>query len=95
MPTLTLAILPVVLSLSRYLVSSTTIAVTFSLLLCPVRAPGHNAPLIRFLILVLYVYLFMSYASPLIFLSLFPYLSPPLLIFFFENTPAEFPGRMS
>jgi len=46
----------------------------------------------------IYIYivcLFISYASPLIFSSHFPYLSPPLLIFSFENRPAPFPGRMS
>jgi len=42
------------------------------------------------------VCLFIPYASLLILLSsLFPYLSPPLLILSFENRPAPFPGRMS
>jgi len=37
-----------------------------------------------------------SFASPLIlFSSLFHHLSPPLLIFSFDNRPALFPGRMS
>ena len=40
-----------------------------------------------------FVCLFISSASPLIlFSSLFPDISPPLLIFFFENRPAPFPG---
>ena len=41
------------------------------------------------------VCLFISYALPLIlFTSLFRYLSPPLLIFSFENRPTSFRGRM-
>ena len=39
---------------------------------------------------------FISYASPLILFSLlFPYLSPPLVVFSFENRPVPFPGQMS
>jgi len=40
------------------------------------------------------VCLFISYASPLILPSLFPYLSPPLLIVSFENRPASFRSRI-
>jgi len=50
----------------------------------PVRASG-----------VLF-YLFTLYAFPLIlFLHIFRYLSPPLLIFSFENRPAPFAGQRS
>jgi len=46
-----------------------------------------------------YIYcfcLFISYASPLMLISSrFSYLSPPLLIFSFQNRPAPFPGWMS
>jgi len=57
------------------------------LVLCPVWALRHNAPLIRFLMLALYI----LFAFALIlFSSLFPYLSPPLLIFSFENRPTPF-----
>jgi len=70
------------------------------LFLGPVRALGHNVPLIRFFVLALYIVcLFISYTIvmtyPYLFLSLFPYLSPPLLIFSFGNRPTLFPGRMS
>ena len=45
---------------------------------------------------ILFACLYRIYASQLIiFSSLFPYLSPPLLIFSFENRPAPFSGRMS
>jgi len=60
-------------------------------LVSSVRAPGHNG-LKHLLILVLYT----SSASPLIlFSSLFPYLSSPLVIFCFENRPTPFPGWRS
>ena len=62
----------------------------------PVRAPRHNAPLIRFLISALYtmVCLFILYASSLIlFSSLFPYLSPPYLSFPLRTDPLRFEGR--
>jgi len=38
---------------------------------------------------------FYTKTSLTLFSSLFPYLSPPLLIFSFENRPASSPGRMS
>ena len=54
----------------------------------------RNVSLIRFLIFGTNIYivcLFILYASPLVhFSSLFPYLSPPLLIFSDENKPAPF-----
>jgi len=61
----------------------------------PVRAPARNAPLIRFLILVLNI-LFACLYCMLFYLSFFfnfPYLSPSLLIISFENKPTPFPGR--
>jgi len=72
----------------------------------PVRAPGRNAPSIRFVISALYMLttcpflfkfslLFSLLCFPSCpFSSLFPYLSPPLLIFSFDRS-APFPGRMS
>ena len=63
------------------------------------RAPGRNAPLIPFLISALYILFACLYRvlRHLSFFSssLFSYLSPPLLIFSFENRPALFLGRMS
>jgi len=41
--------------------------------------------------LLVYIVCFPTYP----FSSLVPYLSPPLLVFSFENRPAPFPGRMS
>ena len=58
------------------------------------QALGRNTPLIRFLILALYIFFAWLYCMlpHILFSSLFPYLSPPLLIFSFENRPAPFQG---
>jgi len=62
----------------------------------PARSPRHNAPLILFLISVLYVLFdcFYLMLPHLPFSLLFPHLPSSLLIFSFENRPAPFPGRM-
>jgi len=68
----------------------------------PMQAPGHNAPLIWFLISVLYtlfaclcrMFPHLSFFSSLFITFLLPYLSPPLLIFSFENRSAPLSGRM-
>jgi len=54
-----------------------------------VRAPGRNAPLIRFLISALYILFACLYRllPHLSFFFTFPYLSPPLLIFPLRTTP--------
>ena len=61
---------------------------------CPVQAPCA-LDLVFDVGAIYTVCLFVSYASPLVlFSSLSSYLSPPLLIFSFENRPAPFPGRI-
>ena len=85
------------------------LSVHFSRLSCPGRlvkyqggllsmwATGRNAPLIRFWILALYILfacLYHTLPHLSFFSSCFPYLSPPLLNFPFENRPVSFPGRM-
>jgi len=68
---------------------------------CPLRAPGRNAPLIRFLILALYraytycllVYIVCFPTDPFYLHFFLIYL--PLSNFSFENRPAPFPGRVS
>jgi len=61
------------------------------------RTSVHNAPWFNFwfqrYVYIYIVCLFISYASHLSFSSLFHYLSPPLLIFSFENRPALFRYR--
>ena len=63
-----------------------------------VWAAGRNAPMIRFLTSALYIYCLLVHIVCFLtypFFFIFPYLSPPLLIFSFENRPTLFPGRMS
>jgi len=62
------------------------------LTVCPVRCALDSFFLFRRYI---HVYCFLVYVvcfSLIIFSSLFPYSSPPLLVFFFENRPAPFLG---
>ena len=79
--------------------------VKLAILFCvctPMQAPGHNAPLILFLISVLYtlfaclcrMFPHLSFFSSLFITFLLPYLSPPLLIFSFENRSTPLSGRM-
>jgi len=64
----------------------------FSYFLVIGRAPGHNAPLSPFLISALFILFACLYCMVphLSFFALFPYLSPPLLIFSLRIDPLHF-----